>query len=265
MSRRTPPSAREVVTALTAKDTRFNPANPREPILVDPFGQDRAMKWDDAVQRVRRTLRTTRLSAQQWIKNMLADPDSDLVGITVEGGVAHRMVTTVDDPRVDRDDMGWPEEVRRALRFDHTGHLLDVNTSPLPTSQIYWLLSHTTLPVLRAAVERQLQERAHKQAVTQAELDAAFVTVHGEDLVVFLRLIEGIADPFTGEHDPGKIITTGVATGDTLAGICGTNGRLTIDLWGTQITEVAERLRTLLNTTNFHTRAEPDTTDTANN
>lgn len=82
--------------------------------------------------------------------------------------------------------------------------------------------------------------------MTHAEQDAEFVAVHGEDLAVFPTLVASMPDPFTGEHLPGKIIHTGVVTdteNNSLSELFGTNGRPAIELWGHQITELADRIK----------------------
>lgn len=258
MPRRTPPAAHEIAAAITETESRFDPDNPRVPRQVAPLDETSAMRWDEAVARVRRKHKTTAVLADQWIKNMLADPDSEVVGLNLDHGAVHRIVTTPGTPRVRDEDMGWPDEVRRAVRFDRTGRLLDPRQIDHADRGIHWIVLRSALSTIRSTIERHLQDRQHQYAIERAERDAAFAAVHGEDLAVFLRLVEGIVDPFTGEHDPGKIITTGTAPGQKLSEICGTNGRLSVELWGHQITEVANRIRALLNPT------EQATTDTAN-
>lgn len=248
MPRRTPPDPAAIITTITSLLLTADGGHAEGSAGGASPGRTRAIRWDIAVKCIRDHHHTTRPTAEQWIKNALAAPDCALVGLLLLNDCLQLMVTTRNQPDVRGDDMGWPTETRAAVWFDAQGNLLPLNSATRPHTPAAWIVPRSALTDIRASIEHQIADRNHEQALRQAERDAAFVAMHGDDLAAITALVDGIVDPFTDEYNPAKIITTSVAAGTSgtkLAELCGTSGRLTIELWGTQITAFADRLRAL--------------------
>jgi hypothetical protein len=229
MATRTPPTHDEIVTVLETDKSRYTGPNL-------PVGMG-GILWDNAVEHLRKGLRTVEVKAREWLIDAATDGTSPIAAIWSGSG---KFLTRDGVPESRLTDIGWSSGDVQDLQFGNYGQIVLPNASRYGTQSGLFIVRRDQIEPMRQAVTDARAEVDRERGEQDAAELAEFRELHGDALDVIEPIVKSI--PFENWAED-ELVKPRIYKG--WAKLFGDPGTLTITVRGSQIEALAEVLKNL--------------------